>query len=104
MLSIRTGPRSVATGANSQVKIRGFHTKLAEFESVLMRCEHVRSAACTLREDALGLQQLVGYVASRYGRVDEEFLRSHFVQSARGLHGPGVDRACRRPVTTSQRQ
>src|SRR5438034_1552058 len=48
--------------ADSQVKIRGFRVELAEIESVMMQADGVRAAACAVREDVPGVQQLVGYV------------------------------------------
>ncbi|MDE3067992.1 MAG: amino acid adenylation domain-containing protein [Verrucomicrobiota bacterium] len=62
--------------ADTQVKIRGFRVELAEIESALMESSQARAAACVVREDIPGVQQLVGYVAPRNGRVDEEGLRA----------------------------
>jgi 2,3-diaminopropionate biosynthesis protein SbnA len=63
--------------ADSQVKLGGFRLELAEIESVLMQGEGVRAAACALREDVAGVQQLVGYVVPSNGAVDKDRLRSH---------------------------
>ena len=62
--------------SDSQVKLRGFRVELSEVESALMQVEGVLSAACTVREDAPGVQQLVGYVVPSNGDLDEERLRS----------------------------
>ncbi len=62
--------------ADSQVKLRGFQVELAEIESALMQDEHVRAAACAVREDVSEVEQLVGYVVLRDGEVDEELLRA----------------------------
>jgi non-ribosomal peptide synthetase-like protein len=62
--------------ADGQVKLRGFRIELAEIESVLMQAQGVRAAACAVREDMPGVQQLVGYVVSSNGRVDEDRLRA----------------------------
>jgi non-ribosomal peptide synthetase-like protein len=62
--------------ADSQVKLRGFRIELTEIESVLMQGEGVRTAACAVREDVPGVQQLVGYIVSSNGAVDEDRLRS----------------------------
>src|SRR5205814_9903656 len=59
------------------VKIRGFRVELTEIESVMMQGEGVLSAACAVREDVPGVQQLVGYIVSRNGPVDEDRLRSY---------------------------
>src|SRR6266568_9408084 len=64
--------------ADSQVKLRGFRVELAEIESVLMQGEGVLAAACAVREDRPGVQQLVAYVVPRSGgQVDEGHLRSY---------------------------
>src|SRR5439155_9335162 len=63
--------------ADTQVKIRGFRIELAEIESVLVQGEGVRAAACAVREDVPGVQQLIGYVVPLNGHVDEERLRFH---------------------------
>src|SRR6266699_1812251 len=62
--------------ADSQVKLRGFRVELAEIESVMMQADGVRAAACAVREDVPGVQQLVGYVVRSNGEVDEDRLRS----------------------------
>ena len=56
---------------DGQVKIRGFRVELAEIESVLMECPGVQAAAVALREDVLGLQQLVAYVVRCSSRREE---------------------------------
>lgn len=62
--------------ADTQVKIRGFRVELSEIESVLMQCSEVLGAAVAVRQDLLGIQQLVGYVVPRGGMTfDEDRLR-----------------------------
>ncbi len=64
--------------ADSQVKLRGFRIELAEIESVLMQLDNVKAAACTVREDVPGIQQLVGYVVTRDNvKIYAEDLRLH---------------------------
>ncbi len=64
--------------ADGQVKLRGFRIELSEIETVLMQADGVLGAACAMREDTPGLQQLVGYVVPRPdARVHEERLLSH---------------------------
>jgi len=62
--------------ADSQVKLRGFRIELTEIESALMQVEGVLAAACAVREEVPGAQQLVGYVVPSNGAVDEDRLRS----------------------------
>jgi non-ribosomal peptide synthetase-like protein len=62
---------------DGQVKIRGFRVELTEIESVLLQADGLRAAACAVREDVAGVQQLVGYVVPGASPVDEERLRSH---------------------------
>ncbi len=62
--------------ANSQVKLRGFRVELTEIESVMMQADDVRAAACAVRENVPGVQQLVGYFVPANGEVDEDALRS----------------------------
>jgi non-ribosomal peptide synthetase-like protein len=63
--------------ADGQVKLRGFRVELAEIESVMMQAGGVLAAACAVRQDVPGVEQLVGYVIPRdAGGVDEERLRS----------------------------
>jgi non-ribosomal peptide synthetase-like protein len=63
--------------ADTQVKLRGFRVELSEIESVLLQEGSVLAAACVVREDVPGMQQLVGYVVPRNGNgVDELQLRS----------------------------
>jgi acyl-CoA synthetase (AMP-forming)/AMP-acid ligase II len=45
----------------SQVKLRGFRVEFSEIESVLMQCDGVQSACCTVRLQD-GAQELVAYV------------------------------------------
>jgi len=62
--------------ADGQVKLRGLRVELGEIESALLRNENVRAAACAVREDASGEQQLVAWVVPRDGAlVDEQRLR-----------------------------
>ncbi len=63
--------------ADAQVKLRGFRIELNEIEAVMLGAEDVRAAACVVREDVPGVQQLVGYVVPRNAHVDEERLRAH---------------------------
>ncbi|HEV8322059.1 MAG TPA: Pls/PosA family non-ribosomal peptide synthetase [Myxococcota bacterium] len=61
---------------DSQVKVRGFRVELAEIESALLEVGGVRAAACAVRADAPGEEQLVGYVVPRAGAaIDQERLR-----------------------------
>jgi len=62
---------------DAQVKLRGFRVELTEIEAVLLEGDGVLAAACALREDVPGVQQLVGYVVPRDGQVDEERLHSY---------------------------
>jgi non-ribosomal peptide synthetase-like protein len=62
---------------DGQVKIRGFRVELREIESELLQADGLRAAACAVREDVAGVQQLVGYVVPGASPVDEERLRSH---------------------------
>src|SRR5215813_12754400 len=62
---------------DGQVKIRGFRVELTEIESALLQADGLRAAACAVREDVAGIQQLVGYVVPGASPVDEERLRSH---------------------------
>src|ERR1043166_3698743 len=81
----RTGDRARLNAAgdfeflgrtDTQVKIRGFRVELAEIEAVLLQAEGVAAAACAVREELPGVQQLVGYVVPAAGRpVDDERLR-----------------------------
>ncbi len=61
---------------DGQVKLRGYRIELTEVESVMMEHAGVLAAACTIREDVRGVQQLVGYIVPR-GRaaVSSEQLR-----------------------------
>lgn len=61
--------------SDSQVKLGGSRVKLTEIESVLRQVEGVLVAACIVREDVPGVQQLVGYVVPSNGHLDEEHLR-----------------------------
>jgi non-ribosomal peptide synthetase-like protein len=62
---------------DGQVKIRGFRIELSEIESMLLQADGLRAAACAVREDVAGIQQLVGYVVPGDSPVDEERLRSY---------------------------
>ncbi len=62
---------------DGQVKLRGLRIELGEIESALLRAEGVRAAACAVRGNPHGEEQLVGYVVPRHaGAVDETCLRS----------------------------
>lgn len=62
--------------ADGQVKLRGFRVELSEIECVLLQCPGVLAAAVCVREDVLGLQQLVGYIVRRENATfDEEGVR-----------------------------
>jgi len=76
---------------DAQVKLRGFRIELAEIESVLMQSDGILAAACTVREDVPGVQQLVGYVVSSDGNpVDEKRLRSHLRDRLPAYMTPGL--------------
>ena len=62
---------------DGQVKLRGFRVELQEIEAVLAQGEGVRAAACAVREDPPGVQQLVGYIVPNNGHVDEARLVDH---------------------------
>ncbi|HEV8703136.1 MAG TPA: Pls/PosA family non-ribosomal peptide synthetase [Candidatus Polarisedimenticolia bacterium] len=62
---------------DGQVKLRGFRVELQEIEAVLAEGEGVRAAACAVREDPPGVQQLVGYIVPKNGHVDETRLVAH---------------------------
>jgi non-ribosomal peptide synthetase-like protein len=63
---------------DGQVQLRGFRVELAEIESALLGGEDVLAAACAVREDVPGVQQLVGYVVPRDGNgLDVESVRAH---------------------------
>ena len=77
--------------ADGQVKLRGFRVELGEIESVLMQCQGIQSAACSVREDVPGVQQLVGYVVPRDGAVvEEERTRSFLRDRLPAFMVPGV--------------
>src|SRR5947209_8167444 len=62
---------------DAQVKLRGYRVELTEIESALLEGDGVLAAACAVREDVAGIQQLVGYVVPRDGhQFDEERLRA----------------------------
>ncbi|HEY6166465.1 MAG TPA: Pls/PosA family non-ribosomal peptide synthetase [Verrucomicrobiae bacterium] len=61
---------------DSQVKLRGYRIELSEIEAVLMEDDKVRAAACAVREDTPGVQQLVGYVVPSNGEIDKDRLRA----------------------------
>jgi non-ribosomal peptide synthetase-like protein len=65
--------------ADGQVKIRGYRVELTEIEAVLSQCAGVSTAACAVREDVPGLPQLVGYVVSANGPLQESHLKSQLV-------------------------
>jgi amino acid adenylation domain-containing protein len=51
--------------ADNQVKIRGFRVELEEIEAVLGQHSAIRQAVVAVREDRLGLKQLVAYLQPR---------------------------------------
>jgi len=73
----RLGNIEFAGRADGQVKLRGFRVELGEIESVILRDETVRAAACALCESATGDAQLVGYVVPRNGSVNQKRVLSH---------------------------
>ncbi len=76
---------------DAQVKLRGFRIELAEIESVLMQSDGILAAACAVREDVPGVQQLVGYVVPGDGNpVDEKRLRSHLRDRLPAYMTPGL--------------
>jgi non-ribosomal peptide synthetase-like protein len=63
---------------DGQVKIRGFRVELGEIESALLDADGFLAAACAVREDAPGIQQLVAYVVPRDGGpLAEDRLREY---------------------------
>ena len=63
---------------DGQVKLRGFRVELGEIEAALLRADGLLGAACAVREDVAGLQQLVAYVVPRDGAtVAEDGLRTY---------------------------
>jgi non-ribosomal peptide synthetase-like protein len=75
---------------DGQVKIRGFRVELSEIESELLQADGLRAAACAVREDVAGVQQLVGYVVPGANPVDEERLRSHLRSRLPGYMVPAL--------------
>jgi non-ribosomal peptide synthetase-like protein len=75
---------------DGQVKLRGFRIELSEIESVLLQADGLRAAACAVREDVVGVQQLVGYVVPGDSPVDEERLRSHLRRQLPGYMVPAL--------------
>ena len=76
---------------DAQVKLRGFRIELAEIESVLMQSDGILAAACAVREDVPGVQQLVGYVVPSDGKpVDEKRLRSQLRDRLPAYMTPGL--------------
>ena len=63
--------------ADGQVKLRGLRIELSEIEAVMLGAPGVLSAACTVRESAGGIPQLVGYAVPREdATIDGERLSS----------------------------
>ena len=60
---------------DNQVKIRGFRIELGEIESVLIEHPNVREVAAGVRRDDVGQQQLVAYVVTATGGIDNAQLR-----------------------------
>jgi non-ribosomal peptide synthetase-like protein len=52
---------------DGQVKLRGFRVELGEIESALLQADGFVAAACVVREDVPGMQQLVAYVVPGAG-------------------------------------
>ena len=74
----RNGNLEFLGRTDGQVKLRGFRVELTEIEAALLEADGLLAAACAVREDVPGIQQLVGYVLPHDGApVDEERLRSH---------------------------
>eukprot|EP00456_Euglypha_rotunda_P083551 TRINITY_DN82_c1_g2_i1.p1 TRINITY_DN82_c1_g2~~TRINITY_DN82_c1_g2_i1.p1 ORF type:complete len:1332 (+),score=300.42 TRINITY_DN82_c1_g2_i1:513-4508(+) len=62
--------------ADGQVKLRGFRVELSEIDSELLKCPGVLAAAAVVREDTVGVQELIGYLVPRHGaRIDEDLIR-----------------------------
>lgn len=63
---------------DGQIKLRGFRIELSEIETALLQEEGVSAAACSLREDQPGVQQLIAYIVPEKGPIaDETTLRQH---------------------------
>lgn len=63
--------------ADGQVKLRGFRVELSEIDAELLRCPGVLAAAAAVREDTIGVQELIGYIVLRQGAlIDEDLIRS----------------------------
>jgi len=77
--------------ADTQVKLRGFRVELSEIESVLLQEGSVLAAACVVREDVPGVQQLVAFVVPRDGKKpDEQQLRAHLRSRLPAYMVPGL--------------
>ena len=72
------GNREFIGRADGQVKLRGLRVELGEIEAAILRDENVRAAACVVRENASGDQQLVACIVPRkHGAQQEERLRAN---------------------------
>lgn len=64
--------------ADEQVKLRGLRIELGEIELAMLRADGIRAAACAVRANGRGEEQLIGYVVTNAGcAIDEECLRRH---------------------------
>jgi non-ribosomal peptide synthetase-like protein len=63
--------------ADGQVKLRGFRVELSEIDSELLKCPGVLAAAAAVREDTIGVQELIGYIVPRHAaKIDEDQIRA----------------------------